>query len=460
MKKYTLLFLLLFAFSVPFRAAGPKYIFFFIGDGMGLNQVEAARQYNENMPDSLRKKMTFLSFPVQSVVTTFSASNRITDSAAAGTALATGEKTTNGTLGLNSKNRESIAKQFKKSGRKVGIITSVSIDHATPGAFYATQPERDMYYEIGLQGADSGFDFLGGSGLLQPQKAPDKINLYDYFRDNDYTICWGKNDYKYDKNFSGKILFLSNDSLYCDALKYSIDRKPEELSLLDLTECALHHLSQNSPKGFFVMIEGGKIDWASHSNDAATMIKETLDFSESIQCAYDFYLDHPRETLIIITADHETGGCILGNGTMDVNTELLQYQKMSGSEMSFYLEQVKKKHPGMTWTEMRELLSELTGLGKEVPLTLEEEARLMVSFQHWYQEDVSKSVRSLYSETNAFVSLAISILNEKAHISWASDNHSASQVPLFAIGEGASRFSGRLDNTDIPQRLIEITRLK
>ena len=247
---------------------------------MGLNQVEAARQYNENMPDSLRKKMTFLSFPVQSVVTTFSASNRITDSAAAGTALATGEKTTNGTLGLNSKNRESIAKQFKKSGRKVGIITSVSIDHATPGAFYATQPERDMYYEIGLQGADSGFDFLGGSGLLQPQKAPDKINLYDYFRDNDYTICWGKNDYKYDKNFSGKILFLSNDSLYCDALKYSIDRKPEELSLLDLTECALHHLSQNSPKGFFVMIEGGKIDWASHSNDAATMIKETLDFSE------------------------------------------------------------------------------------------------------------------------------------------------------------------------------------
>ena len=79
--------------------------------------------------------------------------------------------------------------------------------------------------------------------------------------------------------------------------------------------------------------------------------------------------------------------------------------------MSFYLEQVKKKHPGMTWTEMRELLSELTGLGKEVPLTLEEEARLMVSFQHWYQEDVSKSVRSLYSETNAFVSLAISILN-------------------------------------------------
>ncbi|WP_333802429.1 alkaline phosphatase, partial [Sphingobacterium multivorum] len=107
---------------------------------------------------------------------------------------------------------------------------------------------------------------------------------------------------------------MNSDGSPIDALKYAIDQKPNDLKLADITSAAITSLHKNNTNGFFLMIEGGKIDWACHANDAATTIQEVLDFNASVQLAYDFYKKFPNETLIVVTADHETGGLGVGNG--------------------------------------------------------------------------------------------------------------------------------------------------
>lgn len=445
-------------------AAGPKYIFYFIGDGMGFNHIEATRQYCQSQNDgNIKNSLVFLQFPVQSVVTTFSATNRVTDSAAAATALATGTKTYNGAIGLDvdKKPLESVAKKLKKEGMKVGILTSVSVDHATPAGFYANQPNRNMGYEIGIQAAESEFDFFAGSAFTKPinKKDPNDKNVYTALADNGYVVCRGEEEYNRNRDTKKKMVLLSADSLMIDALPYMIDRKPGDTALPFFTAACIEQLSKDNKKGFFMMVEGGEIDWAAHANDGATVVNEVIDFGQAIQVAYEFYKKHPKETLIVITADHETGGCILGNGTMDVNTEYFANQKMSGKNLSAYLKEVKKNNPNISWDEMKQILSAETGLWKTIPVTLKEEAKLMTVFDEMFHGN-SKDVRSLYASIDALATQVVALVNKKAHVSWASGNHSASQVPLFAIGVGSDKFSRRLDNTDIPKIILQLKGLK
>ena len=118
------------------------------------------------------------------------------------------------------------------------------------------------------------------------------------------------------------------------SIPYAIDRQKNDLTLQDITRAAIHFLSQKDTDGFFLMVEGGKIDWACHSNDAATAFKEVIDMDNAIKVAYEFYEQHPDETLIIITADHETGGIVLGTGKYELRTDLLKYQKQSAGAFS------------------------------------------------------------------------------------------------------------------------------
>ncbi|MDE5838247.1 MAG: alkaline phosphatase, partial [Paramuribaculum sp.] len=162
-----------FAASALF-AATPKYIFYYIGDGMGMGQVMSAEAYNRTVYNN-STPLLMMQFPVASVATTYSASSPVTDSAAAGTSLAAGSKTNNGMLGMNADtvNVTSIAKQLFDLGYGVGIVTSVAPDDATPAAFYAHVPKRSMFYEIGKQAAESGYDFIGGANL-RGTKAKDR----------------------------------------------------------------------------------------------------------------------------------------------------------------------------------------------------------------------------------------------------------------------------------------------
>ena len=310
-----------------------KYVFYFIGDGMGANQVLTSEMYRSALQGEPKGRVQTLmtTFPYSGQAATFSKSNGITDSAAAGTCLATGSKTTNGTLGLNENGDTltTIAEELKEQGWGVGIMTTVAIDHATPAAFYANVAKRNKYYEIGKQLCDSRFDFFGGAGFHHPEGKHDdkKVNLYRLAEEKGYTIAHGYKEAqaliqadmpastKPNTELNKLILVQASDdqgAKHGDNLPYAIDRKAGDLTLAQIVETALLFLNDRHER-FFMMVEGGMIDYACHANDAATAIGETWDMDEAMRLVYEFYLAHPDETLIVVTADHETGGFALGN---------------------------------------------------------------------------------------------------------------------------------------------------
>jgi len=467
MKKH-FLFLFLFSFIHAFPAFSQeaKYIFYLIGDGMGLNQVNLTEIHQaETQHKSNPTPLVFTQFPHVGFASTHSLSNGVTDSGAGGTALAVGKKTKNGVIGMDSTGTipyKSIAYAAKEQGKKVGIITSVSIDHATPASFYAHQPDRDMYYEIGHEIINSNFDFFGGSNFLKPETTFDgkkAASLRPLLEKAGYTIVKGKDAYSKKSNKADKMIFMNSDGTPADALKYAIDQKPEDLKLADLTAAAITALHQDNSKGFFLMIEGGKIDWACHANDAATTIQEVLDFNASAQLAYEFYQKYPKETLIVVTADHETGGLGIGNGSSSLKTRILSHQKTSQSELSNAIGNLRKDRPNATWDDLKNLISLQTGLFSKIEVPETDRKALQDAYQKSFVDHQNETTKSLYASDDKIAALSISILNRMGSISWASNNHSAAYAPVYAIGAGSELFNQKMDNTDIPKKIATAAKL-
>lgn len=453
-----LTFVLLFAVALCAGAAKtPKYVFYFIGDGMGLNQVNGTETYLGALEGRIGiGQLCFASFPYTAYATSYSASNGITDSAAGGTALATGCKTYNGCLGLRPDSVTSItsvAKWAKEAGMAVGITTSVSVDHATPASFYAHQTYRGKYYEIGCDLAASGYDFFAGSDFLVPDsKKEGEADLYTRCSDAGYTIVRGFQEYqKHKAKAERMIMFQSEAASKADrsSIPYAIDRKPGDMTLQDITRAAIDFLYGKSPKGFFLMVEGGKIDWAAHANDARTVFSEVIDMDNAVRIAYDFMRLHPEETLIVVTADHETGGLGLGNSDYTLYTHLLKYQNFSASTYSTHLGKLRKElGEGFTFEAVRNDLSENFGFWREVPVTEEQEDRLLLAYEA-LTKGTDKGSESMYAKENALGNLAKKILNDNVHLGWTSGTHTNGYVPVFAVGAGAEAFHGRIDNTEI-----------
>lgn len=460
MKKFHLLFALVLLSCNWSFAQQAKYVFYFIGDGMGVNQVQGTELFQGEMKGEIAiEPLCFTQFPVSTVATTFSATNGVTDSAAAGTALATGNKTKNGAIGVL-KDLEtpvnSVAVWAKNSGRKVGVATSVSVDHATPAAFYAHEAGRGSYYNIGADLYAAGFDFYSGSDFMEPDNKEDKSakNLYKMADEYGYSIARGYNDYtKKSAKADKMILFQSEEASSKDrsAIPYAIDRTEKDLTLEEITRSAIDFLSKDLSKGFFLMVEGGKIDWACHSNDAATAFREVQDLDKAIRQAYEFYKQHPDETLIVVTADHETGGIVLGTGEYRLNLKALENQKMSESGFTKVLNTLRKKYKNnVPWESVKTALKENFGFWDEIKLSEEQEKRLVNVYENTLKGQNAKMEKSEYARDEALAAEAKRIVSEIALIGWTSGGHSAGYVPVFAIGAGAENFSGRLDNTQIP----------
>jgi len=404
-KFFNLLIALFLFIGSTFAQKQPKYIFFMIGDGMGLNQVQAAEIYKASLDNKNTVYPTvFSQFPYATFATSHSQSHGVTDSGAGGTALAVGYKTKNGVIAMDRagvKAYKSIAYLAKEKGMKVGITTSVSIDHATPASFYANQPDRDMYYEIGLDIIKSNFDFFAGSGFLKPTtnaKKEEVASIFPQLEKAGYKLLYGLDDYK-KANKSGKLILMNNKGTNPVCLKFAIDQKPGDLNLSEITSAAIESLSQGD-QGFFLMVEGGKIDWACHSNDGAAAIHEVLDFNNAVQKAYEFYQKHPEETLIIVTADHETGG--MGVGSEDFNEDLQE------------------------------------------------------AYEKSFVEHKNETSKSLYATSDKIADLAIKALNKASSVSWASGSHSAAYIPVYAIGVGSEEFHKKMDNVDIPRTVSKV----
>ncbi len=467
MKKTILLFSLFLCHLLLAAQDKPKYIFFMIGDGMGLNQINLTEIYLAAQEDrNTVFPLVFSSFPYATFATSYSLSHGVTDSAAGGTALAVGRKTKNGIIAMDSSATEvyrSIAYAAKDAGMKVGISTSVSIDHATPASFYARQSSRNKYYEIGQDILKSNFDFFAGSGFLSPAKNYKKEtvpSLFPQLEQAGYQLVYGMQEYRALKDYSKKTILMNERGTDNESLKFAIDQKPGDLNLAEITDAAIASLQHQNDKGFFLMVEGGKIDWSAHANDASTTIKEVLDFNESVKRAYAFYLKHPEETLIIVTADHETGGVAIGNGSSRLNTKILANQKVSLGELSKLISALRLSGEKVSWEEIKTLLADKLGLFAGVKVSAEEEGLLYEIYEKSFIGHKEETIKSLYATDEKLAAEAIRVLNKAGSVAWASGNHSAAYIPIFAIGAGASAFTHKMENIDIPKKVAEVAGLQ
>ena len=408
-----------------------KYVFLFIGDGMGLNQAYISDVYLKQQGYS---GISFLNFNHIALTTTNCAdTNKITDSGAGGTAISTGRKTQFHAIGMNRKTGEkypTIAEIAKKNGWKVGIITSVGLNHATPACFYAHVPWRNMYNEISHQMWRSHFDFFGGGGIITQGNRDSMLQIvWDSLRANGYNIVLNKENFSKAISSSKRIFMTDTQSLDVDNIYYQIDSL-SRVSLADFTDAAIKFL--NNDKGFFIMVEGGKIDWASHANDITAMIYETLDFDKAIRRALEFYNKHPKETIIIVTADHETGGLSYGYNLTKYNTYFDKLNKIHRSK--YFLTNLLSKTGAETYAF--------------API-----------IKKYVQVDYSISV-SPKTTPKEFVDRYIDSVQHSAGISWTTHAHTGTMIPTYAIGPGTEVYNGVIDNTFTFGFLLKSMKLK
>lgn len=443
-------------------AEAPKYIFYFIGDGMGLGHITIAEEYNRTVLNN-EEHLTMLQFPVTSIAASYSADRHITDSAAAGTALSTGKKTKNGMLGTtpDSLPAYSVAKSLKEAGYGVAIATTVTLNDATPGAFYGHAPYRKMYYEIGRGIVDSNYDLYAGYTLLgNKDKEGKDTGLYDYIKKSGYAMATGKDELNTIKNKKNKIVLLNkpNKAGHCGFTVDSLGN--ENFDVPYLTQTCIEHLQRVSPDKFFMMIEGGNIDWAAHSNDPA-VVKSILNFDEGVKLAYDFYLKHPDETLIIVTADHNTGGMTLGKrGNKRVTLKNLDYQKKSISMFQDYCQGIQKSGKKISWDEMKEYIKDNLGLYGAIKVDEKDDKAIQEQFYKTFANNSNgEEVKTLYLSFNTFIEEVYEVFNKYTGIGWTTTGHGGNFVPVFAIGVGADEFKCFNNNIELPKKIAKIAQV-
>jgi alkaline phosphatase len=491
---------MLFLAAVSARAdsgPAPKYVFFFIGDGMSLAQRSAAEYFSaakegKTDPGMGMVTLTMNKLPVKGMTTTYSLNSIITDSGAAGTALATGVKSYNGAIGVDGAKKPvtSMAEKAHAKGMKVGIVSSVSLDHATPASFYAHQDSRNNYYEIGLDAAKSGFDYFGGGGFKDPdgkksKKEGDKPNVLEAFKAAGYAVADNRQAILAAK--PGAKLVAINAELDADkALPYAMDGDKKGLTLAEYTAKGIELL--NNPKGFFFMVEGGKIDWACHANDAAASINDTLALDAAVAEAVKFAAAHPKETLIVVTGDHETGGLALGfAGTRYGNYySYLKSQKASFDGFTNALREYKKTHDAASakFEDIVPMIQETFGLLVPTDADLEamksapkpdenntspadphgmhlkafELAAVKDAFARSMQNEKERPGDEMdYRAYGGYEPLAVTlthIIDNKAGIGWTTYSHTGSPVVTSASGPGAETFAGYYDNTDLAKKIM------
>lgn len=282
-----------------------KNIIFLVGDGTGLAQITSG-QYALVGPDGLLHLQTM---PVTGFVKTHSSDNLITDSASGATAYSCGLKTYNGAIGVNPDEVpcKTILELAEEQGLSTGLVSTSSITHATPASFAAHQPQRSMQMQIAEDFLDSGTEVFLGGGVewFSGEMRSDSLDLLSQFEASGYELLFNESDLA--NSTSERVLGLFADD--------GMERNEGEPTSEMMTQKALDILSQNED-GFFLMVEGSQIDWAGHGNDTEYLLREVEDFDNAVKAALDFALQD-GETLVILTADHETGGMTMQRQTAE-----------------------------------------------------------------------------------------------------------------------------------------------
>ena len=465
------------------EAKTPKYVFLFIGDGMSYPQFQAASDYLGALADTGSDDildgnvpLTFMNFPVAGSAVTYDSSSFCPDSASTATSLSTGYKTYSGTINMDETatvSYETISEKLHAQlGWKVGVISSVNLNHATPAAFYAHQAKRSNYYEIGQELVASNFEYFAGGGLLKPTGPDkDKTSLYDLAADAGYKVVMTQAEAEAVTSADGKVLIIDEHLADSDAFAYENDRADGNWALSDYVKKGIEVLDNDT--GFFLMVEGGKIDWACHANDAGSTIADTIALSDAVDEAVAFAQQHPDETLILVTGDHETGGLTIGYAGTDYDTFLsnLEHQKISYAKFdSDYV--AKYKENNTSFDEVMKDVTALFGLKTEgaeddtLVLTAYELDKLKAAYEATMdagRADADPANQAEYVLYGSYEPLSVTIthiLNNKSGVNFASYAHTGLPVAVFAQGSGQDLFEGFYDNTQVYHKLAGLLGVK
>lgn len=316
MKKFTLI---LFTVSVALlvfgsfvsdnddasKAKSPKNVIFLIGDGMGMTQLYAGMTANHG-------KLSIERTTHMGASKTYSADNYITDSAASGTAMATGTKTNNGVVGLDTSGAvvTSILEYAERNDFATGLVSTSAITHATPASFISHVENRGMYEAIAADFLKTDIDVFIGGGANHFMQRKDSINLVEQLKENGYQVLFDMD--QINKVKRGKLAGFAAEDHCPPYLLGRGDMLPEA------TSTAIQILKKNK-NGFFLMVEGSQIDWGGHENNTDYVVSEVIDFDNAIKVALDF-AEKDGNTLVVVTADHETGGMVIVGGDFKEGT--------------------------------------------------------------------------------------------------------------------------------------------
>lgn len=470
--------------TAQYSGKTPKYIFMFIGDGMSYPQIQATADYYSALNDTNNngildntKVLNFMKFPVAGSAVTYDSTSFCPDSASTATSLSTGHKTYSGTINMDetfTTKYETITEKLKEQyGYKVGVISTVNLNHATPAAYYAHQASRKNYYEIGLEMVESDFDYFAGGALLKPTGADgDKKDIYQVAEDAGYKVVKTQAEAEKLTAEDGKAIVIAETLADSDSMSYHKDRKADEWTLADYVDKGIEVLDNDT--GFFMMVEGGKIDWACHANDAGSTISDTAALSFAVAEAVEFYNEHPDETLILVTGDHETGGLTIGYAGTNYDTYLanLKNQKISYAKYdSDYV--AKYKENGTSFEAVLKDVQRLFGLvapenatdktNANLVLTDWEMEKLKAAYDKTMnggEEELTDEEYILYGTYEPLSVTITHILNNKSGINFSSYSHTGLPVAVFAKGAGQELFGGYYDNTDIYDKLALLTNVQ
>jgi alkaline phosphatase len=288
--------------TIAFEA--PKNIVLMIGDGMGLTQITAGLYMNGN-------KLNLEEFKYIGLHKSYASDNLITDSAAGATALSCGIKTYNGAIGVdaNGKRAKTILEEAEAANYSTGLVVTSSITHATPASFFAHQKQRTMMEAIAADMTGSGVDFFVGGGKKYFDRRLDERDVIKELKGNGYVIS-----NFIEANFADLSIDFNKKFGYFTADAEPLPKSQGRDYLAQACQSALTYLSSQNSKGFFLMVEGSQIDWGGHANNSDYIISEMIDFDEAIGVVMNFAKEN-GETLVIVTADHETGGYALNPGS-------------------------------------------------------------------------------------------------------------------------------------------------
>lgn len=438
-----------YGFKLPPQDYKVKNLIIIIGDGMGSQQIRLSSIVAGGGDPSFRLDIEKLD--ITGYAFNHCADKIVTDSAASATAIATGYKTNYGVISMtpDGKILKTILETCRDAGKSTGLITTVNITDATFAAFASHVKSRKMQDDIAGQYVDEGIDVLlgGGSNEFLPEsntgenikdfknmkgKRVDGKNLIDGFVSKGYKfVCDRDSLLKTDYNKTNKLLGLFSK----EYMAYEIERdKNIEPHISEMTDSAIKILSKNL-KGFFLMVEGGKIDWGCHNHDIAAAVYDTIALNEALKVALNYAIKNPS-TLIIVLNDHETGGTSI---TENINPKIISEQKCTAVKIA----EMIKNNP----SDITNIFRDYAGI-----TDITEGEKQLVT------DDIN-GVLKLEKVLNNGGGMVANIIAKRAGVGFSTQGHTGGPIVVTAKGPGSEYFTGYFDQTEIPQKALKLMRL-